>query len=78
MDQIAASVKDSLDDIVIVKDVWDTSLLCELQFVEWRQTLWNDIRTEVMEDGAKGFVKDVKALNKKVGKMGMGHPQHLG
>ena len=57
VDPIAASIKDSIDDIVMVKDVWDTSMLCELQFVEWRNTLWNDIRTEVMEDGAKGFVK---------------------
>ena len=57
MDPISASIKESFDEIVMVKDVWDTSMLCELQFTEWRNTLWNDIRTEVMEDGAKGFVK---------------------
>ena len=66
VDPIMNMIKESIDDMIMVKDVWDTSMLCELQFVEWRQTLWNDIRTEVMEDGAKGFVKDVKALNKKV------------
>lgn len=60
------SLKEIIDDLVMVKDVWDTALLCELQFQAWRATLWNDIRTEVMEDGAKQFVKEVKMLNKKV------------
>lgn len=50
----------------MVKDVWDTAVLCEEQFRDWRETLWNDIRTDLMEDGAKGFVKEVKTLNKKV------------
>ena len=51
-------------ELVMVKDVWDTSSLCELQFQSWRQTLWADIHTEIMEDGAKGFVKEVKGLPK--------------
>lgn len=59
-------IKESYEDIVMAKDVWDVSMLCELQFQAWRETLWNDIRTEVMEDGAKGFIKDVKSLNKKI------------
>lgn len=33
---------------------------------DWRQTLWSDIRTDVMEEGAKQFVKEVKSLHKKV------------
>ena len=32
----------------------------------WRSTLWSDIKTEVMEEGTKNFVKEVKSLNKKV------------
>ncbi len=32
----------------------------------WRQTLWTDIRTDVMEEGTKAFVKEVKALPKAV------------
>jgi hypothetical protein len=43
----------------MVKDVWDTAQLCELQFAAWRETLWNDIRTDLMEEGAKSFVKEV-------------------
>ena len=41
--------------------------LCELQFAAWRSTLWSDIKTSDMEDGTKGFVKEVKGLSKKVG-----------
>ena len=32
----------------------------------WRQTLWTDIRTDVMEEGTKSFVKEVKALPKQI------------
>jgi dynein heavy chain len=32
----------------------------------WKQTLWSDIKTEEMEEGAKNFVKEVKALPKRV------------
>lgn len=59
-------ISESLEDMMMVKDVWDTSMLVELQFADWRSTLWNDIRTDVMEDGAKNFVKEVKSLNKKI------------
>ena len=41
--------------------------LCERQFAAWRETLWSEIKTDEMEDGAKNFVKEVKSLNKKVG-----------
>ncbi|DBA86689.1 TPA: Dynein alpha chain, flagellar outer arm [Trebouxia sp. C0004] len=53
-------------DLVMVKDVWDASSLVEQQFQVWRQTLWTDIRTDVMEEGTKAFVKEVKALPKAV------------
>jgi len=33
----------------------------------WKQTLWSNINTEEMEEGAKNFVKEVKALPKRVG-----------
>lgn len=51
-------------ELIMVKDVWDTSALCETQFQSWRQTLWNNINTELMEEGAKAFVKEVKGLPK--------------
>ena len=60
---VAANIKEALEEVVMVKDVWDTSVLCEQQFVDWKSTLWNDIRTDVMEDGAKGFVKEVREPN---------------
>ena len=44
----------------MAKDVWDTVLLCERQFTEWKKTLWSDINTEAMEDASKAFVKEVR------------------
>jgi dynein heavy chain len=61
-----AVMSECRDDLVLVKDVWDTSSLVELQFKDWRKTLWDNIRTDMMEDGTKSYVKDVKSLPKKV------------
>eukprot|EP00798_Chlamydomonas_sp_ICE-L_P023007 gene23007-30199_t len=66
VDPTMMMIKESLEEVTMVKDVWDTSVLCEQQFADWKATLWNDIRTDEMEDGAKGFIKEVKGLNKKV------------
>lgn len=48
-----------------------SSRICDLDLSHtplqvWRQTLWTDIKTEVMEEGTKAFVKEVKALPKAV------------
>lgn len=29
---VVASIKETVEDLVMVKDVWDTAVLCELQF----------------------------------------------
>lgn len=42
------------------------SSLVEQQFVSWRQTLWADIRTDMMDEASKAFQKEVKNLPKKV------------
>jgi hypothetical protein len=31
------SIKEILDDLTMVKDVWDTAMLCELQFSDWSE-----------------------------------------
>lgn len=54
------------EELVFVKDVWDISMLVEVQFVDWRKTLWADIKTDMMEDNTKMFVKEVKGLPKKI------------
>jgi dynein heavy chain, axonemal len=59
-------LKDIQDELIMAKDVWDTSLLCEQQFGEWKKTLWNDINTETMEDASKVFVKEVRSINKVI------------
>ena len=60
MNETNHMLNDLSNDLIVIKDVWDLSSLCELQFAKWRETLWNDIKTDLMEDGAKVFVKDVK------------------
>lgn len=40
--------------------------VCLLCPQDWRQTLWSAINTDLMDEGAKNFVKEVKALPKKV------------
>lgn len=40
--------------------------MCLLCPQDWRQTLWSAINTDLMDEGAKNFVKEVKALPKKV------------
>ena len=59
-------LKDIMDEMNMAKDVWDTVLLCEKQFDEWKKTLWNDINTESMEDSSKAFVKEVRSINKVI------------
>jgi dynein heavy chain, axonemal len=33
---------------------------------DWKRTLWADIRTDVMEEGAKSLLKEVKGLPKRI------------
>ncbi len=63
---IKSAISETWDDLTCIKDVWDTNVLCKVQFDAWKSTLWSDIRTDVMEEGAKNFVKEIKSLNKKV------------
>jgi dynein heavy chain len=32
VEPVTASLKETVEDLVMVKDVWDTAVLCELQF----------------------------------------------
>eukprot|EP00879_Flechtneria_rotunda_P017284 GHRR01018106.1.p1 GENE.GHRR01018106.1~~GHRR01018106.1.p1 ORF type:complete len:1124 (+),score=375.49 GHRR01018106.1:243-3374(+) len=61
-----AAIRELYEDLVSVKDVWDCTMMCEVQFQAWRKTLWSNISTEEMEEGAKNFVKEVKALPKRI------------
>eukprot|EP00882_Tetradesmus_deserticola_P010125 GHRQ01010697.1.p1 GENE.GHRQ01010697.1~~GHRQ01010697.1.p1 ORF type:complete len:387 (+),score=127.04 GHRQ01010697.1:1021-2181(+) len=66
MGPVTAAFKELHEDLVAVKGVWDCIMLCETQFQSWRQTLWCNISTSDMEEGAKQFVKEVKLLPKTV------------
>jgi hypothetical protein len=55
-----ASAPPGNHELVLAKDA-DTVLLCDLQFAEWKKTLWNDINTDEMEGVIQGsFVKEVR------------------
>ncbi|KAI8464229.1 MAG: flagellar alpha dynein [Monoraphidium minutum] len=71
VEPISEQLTEARDELVAIKDVWDCAQLCELQSAAWRDTLWADIKTEEMEEGSKGFVKDVKGLSKKVREEGV-------
>lgn len=62
VEPITTMISEMLEDAVMVKDVWDTMMLTSVTFASWRATLWNDIVTEEMEDGAKAFAK-VRAVH---------------
>lgn len=60
-----ATMAECREDLAQIKEVWDMSSLVEQQFASWRQTLWADIRTDMMDEGSKNFQKEVKNLPKK-------------
>jgi dynein heavy chain len=62
------------DDMILVKNLWDVSVMVATQFDVWKLTLWADIDTDMMEDQTKAFKKDINAFTKfiKLSKAHMG------
>jgi dynein heavy chain len=44
--------------------LWHMTAMINMEIDVWSQTLWNDINVEQMEDGTKGFYKQLRALDK--------------
>jgi hypothetical protein len=44
--------------------LWHMCAMVQMEIDVWSQTLWNDINVEQMEDGTKGFYKQLRALDK--------------
>ena len=59
---IAETIDNCQADLGVLRSVWTTTQKCETQFSEWRKTTWTEIKTDVMEMGTKGFIKEIKAL----------------
>jgi len=70
MTPIKETVGGMRSQLSMAKDVWDTSALVEVQFADWRTTLWADIRTDLMEDDTKAYVKEVNKLPKPIKEKG--------
>ena len=45
--------------------MWDMVCLVKAQVNDWKETLWKDINTDLMEEAAKNFSKDLRALPKR-------------
>ena len=63
-----------MEDMVLVKNLWDVNVMVNSQFAMWKLTLWADIDTDMMEDGTKAFVKAIREFPKfmKVSKAHIG------
>jgi dynein heavy chain len=48
-----------------MRDLWDAAQVCEARLAAWRAAPWSGVKTDALEDGAKGLLRDVKALSKK-------------
>ena len=44
--------------------LWHMIGMVDIEMAEWSKTLWNDVNVEEMEDGTKGFYKQMRALDK--------------
>ena len=53
-------------DLRAAKDLWDVAQLTEIQINAWQGTLWSQVDTSEIEDGAKARDKDVRGLTKAI------------
>ena len=51
-------------DLNSMLQLWHMIGMVDIEMAEWSKTLWNDINVEEMEDGTKGFYKQLRALDK--------------
>jgi len=56
---------DCEQELLLLKSVWDMISLVKAQVNDWKETLWKDINTDLMEESAKNFSKDLRALPKR-------------
>ena len=59
------SIKEISLDLKMLKDVWDNVVLVESLFCLWKNTLWNDINTDVLLDEVKKILNSLKKYSKK-------------
>ena len=63
-EEAAVKIKELHADLNSMLQLWHMTAMVQMEMDVWSQTLWNDINVEQMEDGTKGFYKQLRALDK--------------
>ena len=64
IEEAASKMKELHADLNSMLQLWHMIGMVDIEMAEWSKTLWNDINVEEMEDGTKGFYKQLRALDK--------------
>ena len=59
-------LKESMDDLVLLKNLWDAIGLCMSTFADWNTTLWEKINTDEMLSRVKDLTNQVKNMPKEM------------
>jgi len=54
------------EDLIAIKGMWDNLAMIEYQFASWKETPWEGIETETIEDGTKAFFKQLRQADKMI------------
>jgi len=60
------SLKESLDDLVLLKNLWDAIVLVKSTFKDWNSTLWEKINTDDLMQRVKELQTQVKNMPKSI------------
>ena len=63
-EEATANMKQIHFDLNCMLQLVHMTAMVNMEMDVWSQTLWNDINVEIMEDGTKGFYKQLRALDK--------------
>ena len=58
-------LKTSRRDVGLVKEVWDLNNIVMTSMDDWKNTLWNAIDVENMENDTKRFAKEIRTIDKE-------------
>jgi dynein heavy chain len=58
------SLKESLDDLVLLKNLWDAIILVKSTFKDWNTTLWDKINTDDLMMRVKEIQTQIKIMPK--------------
>lgn len=66
-----SSIREIGDDLVMLKNIWDTVMLVQSVFAQWKVTLWAEIKTDDLLDEVKKIQSHLKKRPKKAREWGV-------